>query len=249
MPAKRTRIPRICGECGTTFEVIPADIRKGGGVYCLMACYNVAKRRRSVQRTCATCGAPFLQAPHEAALSKNAFCSKRCQHLRGAGIFIPSDDGVSALIPIMHGRTGEIRAYAIVDLDDAKRLTQFAWRIKGSYAVRAVSINGKVTIIRMHRDVLGLNDERVTDHINRNKLDNRKNNLRAVTEPQNGHNKPSCAGSTSQYRGVSRAHGGKWQAAVKVNGKNVYLGTFDIEEEAAEVARLARLRLLTHAVD
>jgi hypothetical protein len=87
-------------------------------------------------------------------------------------------------------------------------------------------------------------DPREVDHINRNKLDNRRVNLEIVNPGVNGQNIPVKAGS-SQYRGVSwlvnngrwaLPREGKWQAVGKVGGKNHFLGYFDSEEEAGRVA-------------
>jgi AP2 domain-containing protein len=62
-------------------------------------------------------------------------------------------------------------------------------------------------------------------------------------------NRPSHGG-TSEYRGV---HWDKriqrWRAAVKINGRRIRIGRFTCEEDAAEAARAARLRLMPYAVD
>ncbi len=69
------------------------------------------------------------------------------------------------------------------------------------------------------------NKDLVIDHINRNKGDNRVENLRLVTLAQNGWN----TNSRGAYKcGV----GTKWFSSILVNGKKIYLGTFNTEEEA-----------------
>jgi hypothetical protein len=89
----------------------------------------------------------------------------------------------------------------------------------------------------MHRMVMKAPPDMLVDHINQNGLDNRRSNLRLATGAQNQRNahgrgihrgKPS----SSRFRGVSRS-GMKWSAHISVNGKNIRLGTFRTEEQAA----------------
>lgn len=70
------------------------------------------------------------------------------------------------------------------------------------------------------------------DHIDRNKLNNRADNLRWVTPQMNGWNSRSKRGS--MYKGVSWAkREKKWHACIRVDGKNKSLRYFDTEEDAA----------------
>jgi hypothetical protein len=75
----------------------------------------------------------------------------------------------------------------------------------------------------------------VIDHINHNKLDNRRENLREVSYSFNNRNKMKRDGCFSKFVGVSRVKGtDKWQAGINVNGKRIALGTFKSEEMAAK---------------
>ena len=75
--------------------------------------------------------------------------------------------------------------------------------------------------------------DRDVDHINLNKRDNRISNLRLATETENGANQPLSSKNTSGFKGVTwHSRSKKWQAAVKVKGKNKYLGLFDRAEDA-----------------
>jgi len=74
----------------------------------------------------------------------------------------------------------------IVDDDDYEELNQFKWRVThNGYVFRVKKINGFNRRILMHRVVNQTPDELITDHINRDKLDNRKSNLRSVTNSVN----------------------------------------------------------------
>jgi hypothetical protein len=95
----------------------------------------------------------------------------------------------------------------------------------------------------MHREVLGLaaDDSRVVDHVNRDRLDNRRSNLRLLSAAENAQNQGPARGSTSRFRGVHWcASRRKWVARVKIDGRHRNLGRFDDELEAARVAAAYR---------
>jgi hypothetical protein len=79
------------------------------------------------------------------------------------------------------------------------------------------------------------------DHKNRNRDDNRWDNIRESTRSTNCANKEKPATNTSGFKGVSlHKRTGKWQATVKVNGKVKYIGMFaDKVEAAAAYAKAA----------
>lgn len=68
------------------------------------------------------------------------------------------------------------------------------------------------------------------DHINHDKLDNRRKNLRVVTKAQNLSN--SIPRSSSGYKGVSKC-GSRWRAYYKPNKRQIHIGCYDTKEEAA----------------
>jgi hypothetical protein len=87
------------------------------------------------------------------------------------------------------------------------------------------------------------------DHVNHNGLDNRKANLRPATHTQNVWHRRKFNGRTSggfklasrsKYKGVDWAHSmNRWRARILVNGKRIYLGSFNSELEAAKAYDLA----------
>jgi hypothetical protein len=152
----------------------------------------------------------------------------------------------------LRNRAGGVRAYALVDDNDYERVAAFRWCFDSGYAGRRAWIGGdRYERIKMHRFVLGLaaGELRHVDHINRNKLDNRRENLRLVAgRHEQVQNRPSWG--RSQHRGVSWHKGsGRWVARVKVDGVIHYLGYFHDEDEAGEAAREGRARLMPLAVD
>ena len=73
------------------------------------------------------------------------------------------------------------------------------------------------------------------DHINGNPLDNRKANLRLVTNQQNQFNSKNTGSGDNSRKGVSfRKDRNKWRAYITLNGKQIALGSFDTEAEAIE---------------
>lgn len=90
----------------------------------------------------------------------------------------------------------------------------------------------------LHRFILNYNGKNFIDHINGNKLDNRKSNLRIVTPKQNSMNKSSAKNSSSKYIGVYYENN-KWRARINVNGKNMHLGCFENEIDAAKARDVA----------
>jgi hypothetical protein len=128
----------------------------------------------------------------------------------------------------------------IVDPDDYYRLSDFDWLTCGRddnlYAARVIrSQTGRLNTILMHREITNAPKGLLVDHSNTNSLDNRKANLRPATPSQNSCNSRRDKSKTySRYRGVSFSkRKGKWFAAIRANGKKLWLGYFDSELDAA----------------
>lgn len=214
-------------------------------------------QKRTIPRACEQCGRDFLARLQDCRDGKARFCSQSCatQARRGLGVAIVLEDG-TAQLPL-RAADGTVRAHAIVDAADAEWARQWRWSLGvHGYAVRTqhVSDGAKrgVKNVRLHRELLGLTngDGFEVDHINRNRLDNRRANLRVTTRRQNSQNMPSQEGTSSRYRGVTlEKRSGKWVAQVQTGGRGYNLGSYASEEEAAAVARAARLRLLPGAID
>jgi hypothetical protein len=132
--------------------------------------------------------------------------------------------------------------YAIVDPDDYVWLSKYKWTTSRVYtkfyAVRSVKCKktSKMKTIRMHREILNVPAGLECDHINGHSLDNRKANLRAATRQQNcWNNRKRKPKSLSKYKGVSFSKRGRpWKAMLTVDGKWIYLGSYNSEVEAAK---------------
>ena len=123
----------------------------------------------------------------------------------------------------------------LVDDEDFGSLNSHKWYFGGGYVVRNVrDSDGTRSKWPMHWEVIGKPQKgKETDHINCNKLDNRKENLRIVTRSQNRMNVGKYKNNTSGFKGVSMVKdSGKWQAHILVRGKNMKLGYFLTKELA-----------------
>ena len=123
---------------------------------------------------------------------------------------------------------------AIVDDDDFENLNKWTWRLnERGYVVSRRYRNGKYHNDRLHRIIANAPPHLQVDHINRNKLDNRKMNLRLCNNSQNNRNRHTSKPGESPYKGVSR-NGKKWMSKIRTDFGRVYLGVYDTQEKAAE---------------
>ncbi|MDB5822194.1 MAG: hypothetical protein JWR21_898 [Herminiimonas sp.] len=113
---------------------------------------------------------------------------------------------------------------AQVDDEDVPLLSQYRWYLKGQYA----STNIKRKPVTMHSLLLSVGDGMVRDHINRDRLDNRKANLRPATMLQNSHNASLRKDNQSGFKGVYwNKQYGRWKAQIRHEKKRVFLGYHD----------------------
>lgn len=114
-------------------------------------------------------------------------------------------------------------------------LSGYKWYVLDGYAVRKEKIGGKEAIVSMHHIVSGRpKSGYISDHINGNRLDNRRENLRFCTLSQNSMNRGMRNDNKSGYKGVSYyRNNGKWRACIRINGKTKHLGYFPSIESAA----------------
>lgn len=119
-----------------------------------------------------------------------------------------------------------------------------------SYYAQAYKYGKRDKCIMMHRLVMSVDEWKVkVDHINHNTLDNRKENLRKVSNAENHQNRKGPNSNTrSGVRGVYwKQQRQKWAAQVKVNYKPHFLGYFETIEEAKNVVEQARKQLMPFA--
>jgi hypothetical protein len=126
---------------------------------------------------------------------------------------------------------------AIVSDEDFENVSQFKWYYDKTtgYAKRDTRIDGKRVCVYMHRFINNTDDGKLTDHINGNRIDNRRENLRSCNFTQNHANKKIESKFTSKYKGVYwHKNRDKWVSMIRIDRKGHYLGVFTDEKEAAK---------------
>lgn len=124
-------------------------------------------------------------------------------------------------------------AIMLCDLDDWEKLKIYCWSLnKLGYA--EARVNGKTRLF--HHFVIDCNNKLVRDHINRNKLDNRKTNIRIVSHSGNNINKSykNKFGINGIYKNKN-----KYVARININKKQFYLGSYTTLEKAKEARIIA----------
>jgi len=137
----------------------------------------------------------------------------------------------------------------MVDDEDYSRLSKFSWwyddHPSNGYAVREIQLSSnprRRKKIRMHQDILNIPSGMVADHIDFNKLNNQKSNLRAVSKQINNAHRQLRKDNTTGLEGVTLRKyktNNRFRAQVGFNGKRIYLGEYATPEKAYEVYKKA----------
>jgi hypothetical protein len=136
---------------------------------------------------------------------------------------LPKGDSVR-MIPLGDG------FYAYVDAADYEALSRHRWHFNNGYASR----RGDNRRIYMHSEIMQPPKGMVVDHIDGNKTNNCRFNLRVCTPEENRRNVAKHAGARSRFKGVCYdEQSKKWYAECRLRGKKRSLGHFDSEIEAA----------------
>jgi len=140
---------------------------------------------------------------------------------------------------------------ALIDDEDLELVSARSWNFD-RYA-RANVWNKelkKYEVKYMHRVIANAPKGMDVDHINGDKLDNRRANLRVCTRSENLHNLTKKAYSGSGLRGAyrekNRGAGCRWFSAISVKGRVIRLGRFDTAEEAHEAYKEAHKEHYPH---
>ena len=135
---------------------------------------------------------------------------------------------------------------ALVDDQDYAYLSQWQWRLHSmGYACREDYSTGKHVTIFIHNVLM--NNQKLIDHKDLNKLNNQRDNLRLADLTFNNANKHvnACKTifTTSQYKGVDKHSSGKWRATIKFRYKKIHLGLFTNEVDAAKAYNAKAIEL------
>lgn len=173
----------------------------------------------------------------------------------------PCEVGGDSAVLTLRRRSGETLR-TVIDAQDVQAVLDFPgrwhpWfnRHTQSWYVRAnvPAANGKKSLVWLHRFIMKAPAGFVVDHMDGDSLNNRRSNLRVVSDTVNKLNrhKPNRNNRSTGIRGVRWAeHAKKWRAVISVGNRPKYLGYFDTPEEAQEAVKVAvseRIKELTDA--
>jgi hypothetical protein len=144
-------------------------------------------------------------------------------------------------------KTGGEVVEVLVDPIDYVWACQYNWHLNEGYAARSQRTRrdgspemGKIERIYLHREVMGHKKaprSSVIDHIDGNRLDCRKSNLRVGDHAMNAQNRKPREGCSSRYHGVHWHEASqRWRAASFMGGTYTLIGWFHDEDEAGTAA-------------
>lgn len=138
---------------------------------------------------------------------------------------------------VLYDKDGSEVARALIDLEDVDKVKGIKW-----YMTHYGYVSNRHSRQHLHRLVMNCPDDMVIDHINHNRLDNRKSNLRICTQHQNNMNKGVTYNRASNVTGVRLdKRRNKWMARITCNYKEKFLGYFDTKEEAIQARKNAEI--------
>lgn len=125
-------------------------------------------------------------------------------------------------VPLSNG------GFSYVDKEDFDIVSSLKWwKSVNGYAIHQHGPHANPTCYRMHRFILGAVKGQMLDHINRNKLDNRRCNLRLVSAGENVQNVAVKRNNSTGYRGITPIRDGNYrayQAVIYKNGVRYFCG-------------------------
>lgn len=143
---------------------------------------------------------------------------------------------------VLYDKNNRPRGCSLIDLEDAEEVLKYKWYCTdqdGKCYCQGTLPSGQK--VRLHRFVLQLHNIRpqvgeVVDHINGDGLDNRKVNLRIVTQQENMRNmRPDKQKGVKSY--TLKDGTPRYQACITVDYQTIHLGTFNTYEEAVEARK------------
>jgi hypothetical protein len=165
------QVQKVCQRCGKDFTIPRSRAEGNRGTYCSKVC-----KEAGVIMSCDTCGQVFRAVDHEVAAGRR-YCSYQCHYKAHGREPYPIGDGVIA-IPLTRGKV------AVIDAQDLPLAEKYSWCAR-RHRNTTYAQSGRGYL---HALIMETPEGMVTDHINGNGLDNRRQNLRVVTNQENLNN-------------------------------------------------------------
>jgi len=130
-----------------------------------------------------------------------------------------------------------------IDDEDYDKVKKYHWCVndRGYVVCFFKDKKSKKNIqLKLHRFIMDAPKGKNIDHIDRNTLNNQKNNLRFASQLENVLNRKVFSNNKSGYTGVSWEKANrKWRAQIGINKKEFFLGLFSTKNEAIEARKKA----------
>ncbi|AYV81670.1 MAG: HNH endonuclease [Harvfovirus sp.] len=121
--------------------------------------------------------------------------------------------------------------FVLVSRESLDLVLNFVWYRGGDGYPVGYSIGGRRRRIKMHRLLKSAGEGEVVDHINRDKLDNRLENLRVCTYKENSYN---TSRRNNKFKGVKKV-GDQYSATISKDGERHTINNIASEQEAAKI--------------
>lgn len=157
--------------------------------------------------------------------------TKSCMSCRNRKEWSPIYDGSVCKIPLTNG------GFALIDSEDYDKIKHLSWNKSSAGYVRNAVFKGQTNWLS--KIIMGATTEQEVDHINHDKLDNRKENLRICTSSQNCMNRAAKISNTGVKGVCLDKNTGKFQVMIMHSGVSHYLGQYKTLEEATVVRKAA----------
>ena len=189
---------------------------------CLCDCGNITIANPTKLRNGSKVSCGCYQKEQASANRKN---SKRCNDYKIYGSYVE-----------LYTLNGEL---ILIDYEDFDKVKNILWFIGSKGYARGFSEGHQITLSRL---IMNCPSGFRVDHIGgeKTRYDNRKQNLRIVSDSQNNMNKKLSCNNKSGATGVSwNKQSQKWIARIGFNNKRIYLGRFDTMDEAVRARKEA----------
>jgi len=138
---------------------------------------------------------------------------------------------------LLYNNKGVEIARTKIDIKDVEKCRGFKWHISKGYAATTTKTQ---KTFHLHRFLTGF---KFVDHKDRDRLNNKKSNLRKSSYSENGKNKGMSKNNKSGYKGVFfRKDSRKWSAKINHNRKQIVIGCYETKELAAAAYNNAALK-------
>ena len=133
---------------------------------------------------------------------------------------------------------------ARIDDDDYEKFGAFNWHNHEGYGARMVGGRKNRKMLRLHREIMQAPADMEVDHIDGDRTNCQKSNMRLVPRWLNRLNLPLYKNSKSGYKGVTW-HGQtpKWVASIRFRGKQIHIGLFENKHDAAIAYNACAMKL------